>query len=173
MFNIKISNGSSGHEASDRQNIRCRLQQTLLVQFFYVIQGGNSSYRKISRSFFGKRAPNLVHFYILMWIFFFFVQLRKYINFVWKIFQNFCIPKFRFLYACETKQITQPTKNRAFSFRKLNSTFFHRLLAANYDSVLSFFPASQVSERVLNKSSKSTENALIKWLQKETTKYFL
>jgi hypothetical protein len=40
-------------------------------------------------------------------------------------------------------------------------------------SVHSFFPVSQVSEIVPNESSKSTENALIKWFQKNTTKYFL
>jgi hypothetical protein len=49
----------------------------------------------------------------------------------------------------------------SFSFRKLNLTFFHRFSAAYYDYVLSFFPARQVSEIVLNESSKSTENALI------------
>jgi hypothetical protein len=40
-------------------------------------------------------------------------------------------------------------------------TFFHRFSAADYDSVVSFFPARQGSEIVLNESSKSTENALI------------
>jgi hypothetical protein len=66
------------------------------------------------------------------------------------------------------------TKNRPFSFRKLNSTFFYRFSASNYDSVLSFFPARKVSEIFLN---ESTENALIEalieWLQKDTTKCFL
>jgi hypothetical protein len=52
-------------------------------------------------------------------------------------------------------------------FSTIFSTIFHRFLAANYDSVLSFFPARQVSETILNESSKSTE-----WLQKDTTKYF-
>jgi hypothetical protein len=33
------------------------------------------------------------------------------------------------------------TKNRSFSFRRLNSTFFHRFSAPNYDSVISFFPS--------------------------------
>jgi hypothetical protein len=66
-----------------------------------------------------------------------------------------------------------PTKNRSFSFRKLNSTFFHRFSAACYDSVLSFFSARQGSEIILNISSKNTENALIECLQKDTTKYFL
>jgi hypothetical protein len=45
--------------------------------------------------------------------------------------------------------------------------------AVNYDIVLSFFPARQVSEIILNESSKSTKNALIEWLQIGTTKYFL
>jgi hypothetical protein len=58
-------------------------------------------------------------------------------------------------------------------FRELNSTIFHRFLAAFYDSVLSFFPARQVSEIFVIESSKSTENALIESLQKDTTKYFL
>jgi hypothetical protein len=38
--------------------------------------------------------------------------------------------------------------------------------------LLAFFPARQVSEIILNESSKSNENAL-EWLQKATTKYFL
>jgi hypothetical protein len=45
-------------------------------------------------------------------------------------------------------------------FRELNSTLFHRFLTAHYDSVLSFFPARQVSEIIPNESSKSTKNAL-------------
>jgi hypothetical protein len=39
--------------------------------------------------------------------------------------------------------------------------FFHRFSAAKYDSVLSFFPARQVSEIILNESSIITENSLI------------
>jgi hypothetical protein len=66
-----------------------------------------------------------------------------------------------------------PTKKRSFSFRKLNSTFFHKFSAANYDSVLSFFPARQVFEIIFNESSKSIENALIESLQKDKTKYLL
>jgi hypothetical protein len=58
-------------------------------------------------------------------------------------------------------------------FPRTNFIFFHRLVAANYDSVLSFFSACKVSETIFNESSKSTENALIEWLQKDTTKYFL
>jgi hypothetical protein len=58
-------------------------------------------------------------------------------------------------------------------FRELNTTFFHGFSAVNYDSVLSFFPARQVSEIILNESSKSTENALIEWLQQDKAKYFL
>jgi hypothetical protein len=58
-------------------------------------------------------------------------------------------------------KLHSPTKNRSFSFRKLNSTFFHRFSAANYDSVLSLFPARQVAEIILNESSKRTKNALI------------
>jgi hypothetical protein len=46
-------------------------------------------------------------------------------------------------------------------FREINATIFHTLLAANYDSVLSFSPARHVSEIPLNESPKSTENALI------------
>jgi hypothetical protein len=77
------------------------------------------------------------------------------------------IYSFRFWY------VTQPSKNRSFSSHKLNSTFFHTFSAAHCDSVLSFLPATQVSEIVLNESSKSSENALIEWLEKDTTKYFL
>jgi protein-arginine kinase activator protein McsA len=40
------------------------------------------------------------------------------------------------------------------------STCFHGFSAANNDSAVTFFPARQVSEIVLNESSKSTENAL-------------
>jgi hypothetical protein len=61
----------------------------------------------------------------------------------------------------DLSMITQPNKNRSFSFRNLNSTFFHRFLTVNYDPVLGFFSARQVSEIVHNESSKSTENALI------------
>jgi hypothetical protein len=57
-------------------------------------------------------------------------------------------------------EISQPN-NRSFSFRKLNSTFFHKFSTPYYDSVLSFFAARQVSEIILNESSKSTENAII------------
>jgi hypothetical protein len=48
------------------------------------------------------------------------------------------------------KMFTFHPKNRPFSLRKLNSTFFHRFLAAR-----------QVSEIVVNESSKSTKNAPI------------
>jgi hypothetical protein len=58
-------------------------------------------------------------------------------------------------------------------FRELNSTIFHRFLAVNYNSALSFFPARQVSEKIFDESSKSTKNAPIDWLQKDTKKYFL
>jgi hypothetical protein len=57
-------------------------------------------------------------------------------------------------------------------FRKLNSTCFHRFSAANYESILSFFPARQVSEIILDESSKSSENSLIEWLQIDTTNFF-
>jgi hypothetical protein len=46
-------------------------------------------------------------------------------------------------------------------FEELNSTIFHRFLAAHYDFILGFFPARQVSEKILNESSKRTENASI------------
>jgi hypothetical protein len=65
--------------------------------------------------------------------------------------------------------ITLP--NTIFPPAKLD--FFHRDSAAYYDSVLSFFPARQVSEIILNESTESTDYALIEWLQTETTKYFL
>jgi hypothetical protein len=65
--------------------------------------------------------------------------------------------------------ITLP--NNFFPRAKIN--FFHKFSTANYYSVLSFFPARQISEIILNEPSKSTENALIGWLQKVTTKYFL
>jgi hypothetical protein len=73
---------------------------------------------------------------------------------------------------------TAQQKTGHFLFANLNQLFFHRFSAANYDSVLSFFLARQVSEMdgspqwILNESSKSTENALIEWLQKDTTNYF-
>jgi ADP-heptose:LPS heptosyltransferase len=69
-------------------------------------------------------------------------------------------------------EITQPNKKQVFFFPEAKLNFFHRLSAANYDSVLSFFLARQVLDVILNESSKSTENALIEWLQKATTKYF-
>jgi hypothetical protein len=56
-------------------------------------------------------------------------------------------------------------------FPQAELNFIHRFSAANYDSVLSFFPARQVSEIILNASSKSTENALTEILLKDTTKY--
>jgi hypothetical protein len=46
-------------------------------------------------------------------------------------------------------------------FRELNSTIIQRFLAADFDFVLSFFQALQVSEKIFNESSKSTENAVI------------
>jgi hypothetical protein len=52
-------------------------------------------------------------------------------------------------------------------FRELNSTIFHRFLAPHYDC------ARQVSEKIFNESFKSTENASIEQLQKDTKKYFL
>jgi hypothetical protein len=67
-----------------------------------------------------------------------------------KLFFNFILKE---LCICYTTQ--------HFFFRELNATFFHRLLAANYDCALSFFPARQVTEIILNESSKRTENALI------------
>jgi hypothetical protein len=39
-------------------------------------------------------------------------------------------------------------------------------------TVFGFFPARQVSEIILNESSKNTENYLIEWLRKRTTRYF-
>jgi hypothetical protein len=57
-------------------------------------------------------------------------------------------------------------------FHELNSTFFHRFLVANYNHVLSFFPARQAFEIFFNESFKSTENALNGCVQKDTTKYF-
>jgi hypothetical protein len=58
-------------------------------------------------------------------------------------------------------RLHQPNKKQVIFFPQANFNFFHRFLAANYDSVLSFIPARQVSEIILNESSKSTENALI------------
>jgi hypothetical protein len=37
---------------------------------------------------------------------------------------------------------------------------------------MNLIPDFQVPEIILNESSKNTENALIEWLPKETTKYF-
>jgi hypothetical protein len=56
-----------------------------------------------------------------------------------------------------------------FFFRELNSTIFNWIWAADYDCVLGFFPACQVSEIILNESPKNTENAVFEWLRKETT----
>jgi hypothetical protein len=81
----------------------------------------------------------------------------------------------------ETKYFPKPTNilfnkkientTQHYFFRELNSTLFHRFLTGYYDSALSFFPARQVSETILNESSKNTKNALK--LQKDTTHYFL
>jgi hypothetical protein len=70
------------------------------------------------------------------------------------LFSNFVVRIFVFKIIIFVKH--SPTKNRSFSFRKLNSTFYHSFSAANYNSLLSFFPARQVSEKILNESSKST-----------------
>jgi hypothetical protein len=43
--------------------------------------------------------------------------------------------------------------------------------ALQSESVFRFFPARQVSEIILNEYSRNTENALSKWLGKETTRY--
>jgi hypothetical protein len=40
------------------------------------------------------------------------------------------------------------------------------------ESVFRFFPARQAPEIILNEYSNNTENALFKWLGKETTRYF-
>jgi hypothetical protein len=55
---------------------------------------------------------------------------------------------------------TQPNKKQDIFFPQAKLNFFHRLSVAHYDSVPSFFTARQVSEIILNESSKSTENAL-------------
>jgi hypothetical protein len=57
--------------------------------------------------------------------------------------------------------ITQPSKKQVIFFPQAKLNFFHRFSAAINDSVLRFFPARQVSEVILNESSKSTENALV------------
>jgi hypothetical protein len=44
-------------------------------------------------------------------------------------------------------------------------------LWAESESIFSLFPARHVPEIILNESSKNTENALIEWLRKETTRY--
>jgi hypothetical protein len=59
------------------------------------------------------------------------------------------------------KDIQQPNKKQVIFFPQNKLNFFHRFSAVNYDSRLSFFPARQVSEIILNESSKSTENALL------------
>jgi hypothetical protein len=46
-------------------------------------------------------------------------------------------------------------------FRGAKLRHFYRFLAANYESLLSFFPVRQVSEKIFNESLKSTENAQI------------
>jgi hypothetical protein len=57
--------------------------------------------------------------------------------------------------------LTQPNKKQVIFFLQAKLNFFHRFSDANYDSVLSFFPARQVSEKMLSDSFKNTENALI------------
>jgi hypothetical protein len=46
-------------------------------------------------------------------------------------------------------------------------------LSLNSETVFRFFPAHQVPEIILNKSSKITENAFIEWFRKATTRYFM
>jgi hypothetical protein len=61
-------------------------------------------------------------------------------------------------------------------FRELNSTFFidfQFLITAPYLVFSHGTAARQDSEIILNESSKSTENSLIEWLQKDTATYFL
>jgi hypothetical protein len=38
--------------------------------------------------------------------------------------------------------------------------------------IATIFPGHQVLEAILNESSKNTENFIIDWLRKETTRYF-
>jgi hypothetical protein len=54
---------------------------------------------------------------------------------------------------------TRPTCPTLF-FRELNLTTFNLIWAADYFCLLGFFPARQVSEKILKESSKNTENAL-------------
>jgi hypothetical protein len=56
------------------------------------------------------------------------------------------------------KKNSQHNKNQVIF---LPQNFRFQFQPAYYDSVLSFFPARQASEIILNESSKSTENALI------------
>jgi hypothetical protein len=69
--------------------------------------------------------------------------------------------RFRLVQLQKKIVIAKDHTTQHYFFRELNSTFFQRFSAANYDYVLSFFPARQVSEIILHESSKSTENALI------------
>jgi hypothetical protein len=49
---------------------------------------------------------------------------------------------------------------------------FYFQISADHESDLRFSLARQAPEIILNESSKNTENALIEWLPKETTRYF-
>jgi hypothetical protein len=55
------------------------------------------------------------------------------------------------------KTLHQPT----LLFPRVKLNFFHRFSGAYYDSAISFFLTRQVSEIILNESSKSTKNAPI------------
>jgi hypothetical protein len=53
-----------------------------------------------------------------------------------------------------------------------NQRFLIDFGALSPESVFRFFTARQVPEIAFNISSKDTENSLIEWLRKETTRFF-
>jgi hypothetical protein len=57
--------------------------------------------------------------------------------------------------------------------RELNSTFFIDFQLLITTPYLVFSQHVRFPEIILNESSKNTDNVLIEWLQKDTTKYFL
>jgi hypothetical protein len=61
---------------------------------------------------------------------------------------------------------------QVFSFEK-NQRILLNCGALSTNLFLKFFSARQLSEIFLNESSKNTENDLIEWLRKETTRHFM
>jgi hypothetical protein len=67
--------------------------------------------------------------------------------------------------------VNYSTQHNSMFYFSFESNQIYRFWAADFESVFRFFPARQVSEIILNESSKNTENALIEWLRKEITMF--